>query len=37
MSGRHHLRAAADAAGTSLTALEQKLIQEMDRDNDSKA
>ena len=34
ISGPHHLRAAAEAAGISLSALEQKLIQEMTREDE---
>lgn len=37
INGPHHLRAAADVAGTTISALEQKLIQEMGLDNDTKA
>lgn len=33
ISGPHHLRTAANAAGTTLFALEQRLIQEMGRDH----
>ncbi len=34
ISGPHHLREAAEAAGTTLTAIEQKLIYRMDSDYD---
>ena len=37
IDGPHHLRAAADAAGTTLSALEQKLIDEMGCDYDPTA
>jgi len=37
ISGPHHLRDAAEAAGTTPTAIEQKLVQEMGSDHDNVA
>jgi len=37
ISGPHHLRDAVEAAGTTLTTIEQKLVQEMSSDHDNAA